>query len=229
LKIPAHAPLDLLHRVAVGTLATHSRQPQGFPYPTVLPFAPDARHRPAILVSRLAEHTRNLEGDPRAGFLVADAPDGNVLDAPRVTLLGTFEPFDAPPPFVRRFLRYQPDAARYLALGDFAFWTLSLERLRFIGGFGMMGWLDGDELDPLEPLAFDEETALLERFDADPRRTNEVELLGIDRYGADFRINGARRRRAFESPATDTATLDAAFETSTVAAFGGQGDLRRNT
>jgi len=229
LKIPAHAPLDLLHRVAVGTLATHSRQPQGFPYPTILPFAPDARHRPTILVSRLAEHTRNLEGDARAGFLVADAPDGNVLDAQRVTLLGTFEPIDAPPPFVRRFQRYQPDAGRYLALGDFAFWTLSLERLRFIGGFGMMGWLDGSELDPLEPLAFDEEAALLERFDADPRRTNEVELLGIDRYGADFRINGARRRHAFESPATDTAKLDAAFETSTVAVFGGQDDLRRNT
>jgi hypothetical protein len=221
LKIPAHAPLDLLHRLAVGTLATHSRQPQGFPYPTILPFAPDARHRPTILVSRLAEHTRNLEGDARAGFLVADAPDGKVLDAPRVTLLGTFELVDAPPLFVRRYLRYQPDAERYLALGDFAFRTLSLERLRFIGGFGTMGWLDGDELDPLEPLASDEEAALIERFDAHPRRTSEVELLGVDRYGVDFRIDGARTRHAFESPAVDAATLDAAFETSTVAVLGG--------
>ncbi|GAB7526926.1 HugZ family pyridoxamine 5'-phosphate oxidase [Paraburkholderia sp. 2C] len=221
MKIPAHAPLDLLHRVAVGTLATHSRRPQGFPYPTMLPFAPDARHRPTILVSRLAEHTRNLEGDARAGFLVADAPDGNVLDAQRVTLLGTFEPIDATPLFVRRYLRYQPDAGRYLALGDFAFWTLSLERLRFIGGFGMMGWLDGSELDPLEPLAFEDEAALIERFDARPRRASEVELLGVDRYGADFRLNGARTRRAFESPAADAATLDAAFEICTVAVLTG--------
>jgi heme iron utilization protein len=221
LKIPAHGPLDLLHRVAVGTLATHSRQPQGFPYPTLLPFAPDARHRPTILVSRLAEHTRNLEEDARAGFLVADAPDGNVLDAQRVTLLGTFEPIDAPPLFVRRYLRYQPDAERYLALGDFAFWTLALERLRFIGGFGAMGWLDGGELDPLEPLAFEDEAALLERFDAQPRRMSEVELLGVDRYGADFRINGVRTRHAFELPATDGATLDAAFEICTVALLGG--------
>lgn len=220
MKIPAHAPLDLLHRVAVGTLATHSRQPQGFPYPTILPFAPDARHRPTILVSRLAEHTRNLEEDARAGFLVADAPDGNVLDAQRVTLLGTFEPIDAPPLFVRRYLRYQPDAERYLALGDFAFWTLALERLRFIGGFGMMGWLDGSELDLLEPLAFEDEAALLERFDARPHRTSGVELLGVDRYGADFRINGARARRAFESPAADAATLDIAFEACAVAVLG---------
>jgi len=221
LKIPAHAPLNLLHRVALGTLATHSRQPQGFPYPTILPFALDARHRPTILVSRLAEHTRNLEGDARAGFLVADAPDGNVLDAQRVTLLGTFEPIDASPLFVRRYLRFQPDAERYLALGDFAFWAMSIERLRYIGGFGMMGWLDGSELDPLEPLALDEEAALLERFDAHPRHTSDVALLGVDRYGADFRINGVRTRHTFESPATEFATLDAAFMTCTAAILGG--------
>jgi heme iron utilization protein len=212
LKIPAHAPLDLLHRVAIGTLATHAREPQGFPYPTILPFAPDARHRPTILVSRLAEHTRNLEGDARAGFLVADAPDGDVLNGQRATLLGTFEPIDAAPLFVRRYLRYQPDAGRYLALGDFSFWTLSLERIRYIGGFGMMGWLDGGELDALEPLAADEEAVLLERFDAHPRRTSEVEVLGIDRYGVDFRIRGVRTRHTFDSPAPDASTLSAAFE-----------------
>ena len=67
--------LHLLHRCALGTLATHARDPQGFPYPTVVPFAPDASHRPVILVSGLAEHTRNLAADPRAGFLVVDALD----------------------------------------------------------------------------------------------------------------------------------------------------------
>lgn len=83
-------PLHLLHRCALATLATHTREPQGFPYPTVVPFAPDARHRPVILVSHLAEHTRNLDTDPRAGFLVVDAPDGDVLSAERATLLGRF-------------------------------------------------------------------------------------------------------------------------------------------
>ncbi|CAB3770895.1 HugZ family pyridoxamine 5'-phosphate oxidase [Paraburkholderia solisilvae] len=213
MKIPAHAPLDLLHRVAAGTLATHSRQPQGFPYPSILPFVPGARHQPTILVSRLAEHTRNLEDDPRAGFLVADAPDGDVLNAQRVTLLGRFERIDPEPPLVQRYLRYQPDAERYLALGDFSFWRLAVERIRYIGGFGTMGWLDGSELDPLEPLPFDEEAALIERFPAHPRRPGNVELLGVDRYGVDFRVAGTRTRRAFDAaPAMDAATLRAAFE-----------------
>ena len=166
MNIPAHAPLHLLHTAAVGTLATHARQPEGFPYPSVLPFAPDPQHRPTILVSRLAEHTHNLHADPRAGFLVVDAPDGDVLSGQRVTLLGTFEPVDSTPEVVQRYLRYHPDAERYLVLGDFTFWAMKLERLRYIGGFGAMGWLAGADLDPLPPLGFDEENALIEHFAA---------------------------------------------------------------
>jgi hypothetical protein len=202
----------LLHRVAAGTLATHSREPQGFPYPSILPFAPDALHRPTILVSRLAEHTRNLHGDPRAGFLVVDAPDGDVLDAERVTVLGSFEPIEPAPHVVRRYLRYHPDAARYLALGDFSFWTLSLERMRYIGGFGKMGWLDAAELDPLAPLPFEDEAALIAMFDAHPRRPRQAELIGVDRYGADIRIGGARIRSAFDAPKPHSAALHAGLE-----------------
>ncbi len=211
LNIPAHAPLHLLHQTAVGTLATHARQPQGYPYPTVLPFAPDARHRPTILVSRLAEHTHNLHADPRAGFLVVHAPDGDVLNGQRVTLLGSFEQVEPQPAVTRRYLRYHPDAERYLALGDFTFWVLSLERLRYIGGFGAMGWLDADELDPLEALSFEEETALTEFFDRHPRRGGELELAGVDRYGVDLKIGGRRTRFMFDAPKLDSTSLHEAL------------------
>jgi hypothetical protein len=211
LKLPAHAPLHLLHQAAAGTLATHSRQPEGYPYPSVLPFAPDARHRPTILVSRLAEHTRNLQADPRAGFLIVHAPDGDVLNGQRVTLLGSFEPVEPAPEIARRYLRYHPDAERYLMLGDFTFWVLSLERMRYIGGFGAMGWLDADELDTLEPLSFEEEVVLTEFFDRHPRRGGELDLAGIDRYGADLKIGGQRARFIFDAPKMDSSSLHEAL------------------
>ncbi|MFL9870171.1 HugZ family pyridoxamine 5'-phosphate oxidase [Paraburkholderia megapolitana] len=211
MNIPAHAPLHLLHQAAVGTLATHAREPQGFPYPSVLPFAPDLRHRPTILVSRLAEHTRNLHADPRAGFLVAHAPDGDVLNGQRVTLLGAFEPVEPDETSVRRYLRYHPDAARYLALGDFSFWTMNVDRLRYIGGFGAMGWLDAQDLDPLEPLALDEEAALADFFDAHPKRVDSLVLAGVDRYGADLKIAGERTRFMFDVPKCDSDALHAAL------------------
>ncbi|ABE28677.1 pyridoxamine 5'-phosphate oxidase family protein [Paraburkholderia xenovorans LB400] len=209
MNIPAHAPLHLLHTAAVGTLATHARQPEGFPYPSVLPFAPDPQHRPTILVSRLAEHTHNLHADPRAGFLAVDAPDGDVLSGQRVTLLGTFEPIDPTPEVVQRYLRYHPDAERYLVLGDFTFWAMRLERLRYIGGFGAMGWLDGAELDLLPPLAFDEENALIAQFAG---HAEGIHLLGADRYGADLKVNGVRSRFVFDDAKLNIGNLRAALE-----------------
>jgi hypothetical protein len=211
-NIPAHAPLHLLHTAAAGTLATHARQPEGFPYPSMLPFAPDARHRPTILISRLAEHTHNLHADPRAGFLAVDAPDGDVLGGQRVTLLGTFEAIESSPEVVRRYLQYHPAAERYLMLGDFSFWTMKLERLRYIGGFGAMGWLDGNELDPLPPLDDAEESALVDEFGGRLGAAGVVKLLGVDRYGADLQRDGARVRAAFDSARSDSRTLRAALE-----------------
>jgi heme iron utilization protein len=212
MTISAHALLHLLHRKPTGALATHSREPLGFPYPTALPFAPDARHRPVVLVSRLAEHARNLEIDSRAGFLVVDAPaNEDVLSGERLTLLGRFTPGGLEPSLVRRYLRYHPDAERYLALGDFSFCALEIERMRYIGGFGAMGWLDAEELDPLDPLSDEDETALIEQFDRHVSRPSVVRLAGVDRYGADLKLEGRRHRYPFDSAKTDLRALERAL------------------
>ena len=213
MNIPSYAPLHLLHQVPHGTLATHSRDPRGFPYPTALPFAPTARHVPMILVSHLAEHTRNLQADGRAGFLVAHPAGDSILDGQRLTMLGSFSPVtaDEADTLTRRYLRYHPDAARYLELGDFTFWIMSLERMRYIGGFGAMGWLDATALDPLEPLSEQNEHRLLELFADSPARPAELELMGIDKYGCDLRTPGARNRFTFDKPKQTRTELNAAL------------------
>ncbi|WP_061158676.1 HugZ family pyridoxamine 5'-phosphate oxidase [Caballeronia temeraria] len=213
MNISSQAPLHLLHRVSEGTLATHSREPRGFPYPTALPFAPTARHVPMLLISHLAEHTRNLHADARAGFLVAHAADGGVLEGQRLTMLGSFAPA-APEEggeLAQRYLRYHPDAARYLELGDFSFWVMSLERMRYIGGFGAMGWLGGDELDSLPPLSAEDESTLCKYFDAYPGRPQNLGLLGIDRYGCDLLLAGIRNRFTFDYPKLTNDELMAAL------------------
>jgi hypothetical protein len=194
LNIPSHAPLHLLHQVPHGTLATHSREPRGFPYPTALPFAPTARHVPMVLISHLAEHTRNLQADARAGFLITHSASDESADE-----------------LARRYLRYHPDAARYLELGDFTFWVMSLERMRYIGGFGAMGWLDAAALDPLEPLSEQNELQLLALFADSSARPADLELMGIDKYGCDLRTPGARNRFTFDKPKQTRAELNAAL------------------
>jgi heme iron utilization protein len=213
MNIPAQAPLHLLHREGDGALSTHSRDPHGFPYPTALPFAPTASHTPMLLISHLAEHTRNLQADARAGFLVSHCVDGRVLEGQRLTLLGTFEtaPAEQQSELARRYLRYHPDAARYLELGDFSFWVMTVARMRYIGGFGAMGWLGGADIDPLEPLSASDESLLCQFCDSDSRRPAELDLLGIDRYGCDLRVEGTRNRFTFDKPKTSVADLKAAL------------------
>ena len=88
-----------------------------------------------ILVSRLAEHTRNMEADPRVSLLAHDAASDPQAGA-RVTLLGNAVPLDASNPAAARYRRLFPDSERVLALGDFSFFVLEPLAVRFIEGFG---------------------------------------------------------------------------------------------
>ncbi|KNH06960.1 putative heme iron utilization protein [Candidatus Burkholderia brachyanthoides] len=213
MHIPSQAPLHLLHRAPEGTLATHARELQGFPYPTALPFAVTARHAPMLLISNLVEHTRNLQADPHAGFLAAYSASGGVLEGERVTLLGAFARASAEEheTLAQRYLRYYPEAERYLALGDFSFWVMSVECMRYIGGFGAMGWIAVVDIDPLAPFSADEEAALFEWADTNPERPASLELLGIGRYGCNLKLKGLHNRFTFDEAKTTAESLKAAM------------------
>ncbi len=197
MHISAHQALHLLQQSAAGTLATLSCESAGHPYPTLLPFACDVTHAPSILVSALAEHTHNLRADPRAGWLVHAAQE-DVLSAARLTVLGEFQPYQPSALGVARYLRYQPQAQRYLDLGDFAFYRMKPERLRYIGGFATMGWLTAQDWDALEHLGEASEAQLVGELSMglDP----DTALLGVDCFGADLRIGKIRHRLKLDKP-----------------------------
>ena len=126
-----------------------------------------------------------------------------------MTLLGRFTAAGDDAHLAARYQRYHPDAARYLALGDFSLRVLEIERLRFIGGFGRMGWVESAELDALPPLSFEEEQALWASY---PGGNHEaIGLLGVDRFGADWRIAGQLRRTNFGEAAHDFTALESAL------------------
>src|ERR1700754_2636967 len=88
---PSHAERirTLISLASVGTLSTLSRKHPGFPFGSLMPFALDPAGRPLFLISTMAMHTQNLKADPRASlFVTQPAPDGDVLGAARVTLVG---------------------------------------------------------------------------------------------------------------------------------------------
>lgn len=207
MKAETSVLIHLLHGAAWASLATHSTQLPGYPYASVLPFTADEHHCPVLLVSRLAEHTRNLRGDPRASLLVTAPGSHNVLEEPRLTLIGDARPLDASPALLARYLRYQPDARRYLELGDFSFFRLQPRRARYIGGFSRMGWIDEAEwagatiLDPAQEQTLCDELA--------PALASDIRLLGLDCYGVDLEQGGRRKRQPFPNAPVDASNVAA--------------------
>src|SRR2546428_13081970 len=90
---PTHAERarTLLSSQTTATLSTIAVEPAGTPFGSVVTYGLDGDGRPCFFVSTLAEHTRNMQADPRASLLVVeDTPAGaDPLASGRVTLLGT--------------------------------------------------------------------------------------------------------------------------------------------
>lgn len=198
----------LLRQSGSGALGTHSVAMPGFPFVSAVPFVADASGRPVFLISGLAEHTRNLLADPRASLLVTEG-EGMSLARARLTLLGRVQPVDLDEASRQRFVRYNPESALYLELGDFRFFRLEPDRARFVGGFGRMGWIAAQApAAVLDPVA---EAGLVARLER--QVPPGVAVVGINGEGLDVRISGVLRRLAL--PATDgrVADLEAAAAT----------------
>ena len=198
--------IDLIRAAHFGVASTLATEPPGHPYGSLLPFVSDEHCRPVFLISGLAEHTRNLQQDARASFVVWQGDADNAATAARLTLVGEAHPFEADTLLTERYLRYQPDASQFLALGDFRFFRLQPARMRYIAGFGQMEWIEGADLAHAPHLSLADEAELVAYLQV--RLSPNVTLLGLDALGADLRVDDARRRLRFAKPATERIAIE---------------------
>jgi putative heme iron utilization protein len=204
-------------------LATLSAKLGGYPFGSVVPFVLDAECRPVILVSALAEHTRNLAADPRASLIVHDYAE-DVQAGARLTLVAAAARLPDDADVRARYLRYFPAAVELLALGDFSFWALAPERLLFIRGFGRIHWLDAPAFRPPASSLAAVENEIVAHMNADHvtalvdycRHAHdvtpvEVAMAGIDCDGFDIRADGRLLRLEFAAPVTNAGEARAAL------------------
>lgn len=136
-------PRDLMlgrSTAALGTLM------DGRPYVSLVLIAFDADGSPLLLLSRLAQHTKNLLADPRVSLLF-DGTTGleDPLTGPRLTVLGQAAPCpDAAA--LERYLGRNPSAQTYAGFADFQLYRVSIERGHFVAGFGQIRWIEGTDL-----------------------------------------------------------------------------------
>jgi heme iron utilization protein len=191
-----------------GVLSTHSAKFSGYPFGSVTPFVLNHQGMPVVLISSLAEHTKNIIQNGHVSLLVFNNEDDLQANA-RLTLLAKAEQTDKDNGLMRaRYLRYIPQAASYFDAHDFMFYTLYVTHGRYIAGFGKMGWIEGDDFQmPTNPL-FTEEIDILNHMNQDhvdnlkaycqhyhQQHTTSVDMVGIDSLGFDVRIDSGQLLR----------------------------------
>ncbi len=229
---PTHAERarTLMEQIGTGCLSTAAVEMKGHPYGSFITYALEDGH-PIFLISALAEHTKNLLTEPRCSLMVVEPGTGDPLARGRVTLVGhatELEKGRASESARSAFLAAHPGASYYMDYGDFRFWRVEIESVRYIGGYGRMSWVEGDDWtgaspDPIAAHA----DHIVAHMNADHLDTmalyckaftkaqefSEVTMIGIDRYGFEMSVQTDKGPRPIRLPFSATvSTPDEARE-----------------
>ena len=189
----------------------------GGPYVSLVLLASDHDAAPLLLLSDLAEHSKNIAADPRVALLIdgtAGLPDP--LTGPRVTLLGDARKCTEPGGRAR-FLARHPAAADYAGFKDFNLYRVETARAHLVAGFGRIHWIAGAALRGIAaPALAAAEAGIVAHMNADHaaaldrmvrvfagRLGEDWRMTGIDAEGCDLRRAGEVARLDFTAPVRD--------------------------
>ncbi len=205
---------DLIRAAVRATLATALAGSASHPYASLVLVASAADGSPLLLVSELAEHTKNLLRDARLSLLF-DGTAGldDPLTGPRASVLGRAV-LSNDGHERARFLARHPSAETYAGFADFHLYRVVVERAHLVAGFGRIRWVEGGAilLSGAGALA-EAEADILEHMNRDhgdavrgyaTRILNQADgawrMVGIDPEGCDLRAEARLARLPFDAP-----------------------------
>ncbi len=219
--LPAREARRLFLGRSFGVLSTFSQEVEGYPHGSLTPYCLDYEENPIILVSDIAQHTRNIRTNHRVSLTIFAPGSRDVQASPRLTLMADAIGIKEEESEVReRYTRYFPDSATFFEAHDFVFYRLSPVRSQFIGGFGKVHWIDNDELFYLNPFSVDEEEYIIRHMNEDHSEimrtycnyykkmalpdSTPVIMIGVDGDGFDLLVDQEKVRFDFKSQVSDS-------------------------
>ena len=187
----------------------------GRPYVSLVATACDGDASPLLLLSDLAQHTKNLLADPRVSLLFEDTAGlPEPLAGPRLSVLGHAERVDDPR-LAARFAARHPASQGYAGFADFHLYRVVVERGHLVAGFGRIAWIEAEDLRfsaDASALAA-AETEIVRHMNEDhaeaialyaerllQRQGTGWGMTGIDPEGCDLRCEGETARLDFAAP-----------------------------
>jgi heme iron utilization protein len=203
----------LLYSQSMGVLSTHSVDVEGYPFGSIAPFVLDYEGEPAILISDIAQHTRNIKRNNKVSLTVFDPCAVDPQASSRLTWIGDAEAIGSDDNEVQaRYLRYFPSAESYFETHDFSLYVIHLRKARFIGGFGQIYWVERGEMLLKNPFR-ETESSIVEHMNQDHGQALrhyckvlkgidvvDVAMTGIDSQGFDMLADARKVRIDFDDP-----------------------------
>jgi putative heme iron utilization protein len=192
---------QMLRSHRYGALCTLSKKFDGYPFGSITPYLVDHNGGLIILISTLAEHTKNILNNPRVSLITHNQNAPHIQTQGRVTVVGDAQLISDRAQTGARYLRYFPEAESYFGMHDFSFYRIMPIAIRYIGGFGKIHWA---ELTDYSPKNFEvyaqQETQILATLNAQQKNTLQQILkqqygisepkalaIGLDGDGLDLR------------------------------------------
>lgn len=203
---PALAVRNLMEQARFAHLCTvmsrmHHRR-EGYPFGTLVDFAPDSMGHPIFSFSPLAIHTRNLLADPRC-TLVVQTPGWSGLSNARVTIFGDVYPLpEDQQEWAHKQYMAKHQQGPSQQWGNFFYFRMqNISDIYFIGGFGTVAWVDVKEYETFQPdkIAVDGGEQNLKELNAifssplkdllsQETEVDDAALISIDSKGTDVRV-----------------------------------------
>ena len=193
---------QLLRAHRYGALSTLSKKFDGHPFGSITPYLVDHDGSLLILISDLAEHTKNIRHDARISLITHNQDDPHIQTQGRVTVVGTATHVPERDAAGQRYLRYFPEAQTYFAMHDFQFYRIVPQAIRYIGGFGDIHWVRTESYHVAHYPLIEKEDTLLVEFNAAHLIPQGI-LIGIDCDGYDVRADNQVTRTHFKDAVLD--------------------------
>lgn len=131
---------------------------KGYPFGSVVPFCLNQDHEIVILISDLAQHTKNIDENAKVSLTLHNSEQDNIQKGWRLTIAGDAKPAakEDLPFLAARYERYFPESRDYHEVHDFNFYLIKPKKARYINGFGEIHWVNYDKM--IQPSIFDADT-----------------------------------------------------------------------
>lgn len=133
-------------------MSTFSKAEPDYPGGSVVGFAPDEEGRPLFIFSGMSTHTQDILQNPNCSLTVASKEFKGAADA-RVNLMGRVELVKDPKEKEEAkaiYLKKHPGAF-WVDFGDFNWFRMTVDKVRFVGGFARAGGVTAEEYTAAKP------------------------------------------------------------------------------